>query len=42
VNANELMKSLFVNVTMDGRYFIALQSRKMRWGVWRRFFNPGP
>ena len=32
-NADELMKSIFLNVTKDGRYFIALQSRKLRWGV---------
>jgi len=27
------MKSIYVNVTRDARYFIALQSRKMRYGV---------
>jgi hypothetical protein len=33
VNADEKMKSLMVNVTRDSRYFIALQSRKLRYGV---------
>ena len=33
VNADEKMKSIYVNVTRDARYFIALQSRKMRYGV---------
>jgi len=33
VNADEKMKSIFVNVTRDARYFIALQSRKIRYGV---------
>ena len=33
VNADEKMKSLIVNVTRDSRYFIALQSRKLRYGV---------
>lgn len=30
-NANEVMKSIVLNVTKDGRYFIALQSRAMRY-----------
>ena len=33
VNADEKIKSVYVNVTRDGRYFIALQSRKIRYGV---------
>jgi len=33
VNADEKMKSIYVNVTRDARYFIALQSRKIRYGV---------
>lgn len=33
VNANEKMKSIYVNVTRDARYFIALQSRKIRYGA---------
>ena len=33
VNADEKMKSIYVNVTMDARYFIALQSRKIRYNV---------
>mmetsp|Transcript_49320 Transcript_49320/g.77047 ORF Transcript_49320/g.77047 Transcript_49320/m.77047 type:complete len:295 (+) Transcript_49320:496-1380(+) len=33
INANEKLKSIHVNVTRDGRYFIALQSRKIRYNV---------
>ncbi|EKX36293.1 hypothetical protein GUITHDRAFT_117521 [Guillardia theta CCMP2712] len=33
INANEKVKSINVNVTQDGRYFIALQSRKERYSV---------
>jgi hypothetical protein len=33
VNADEKMKSIHVNVTMDARYFVALQSRKIRYNV---------
>ncbi|KAJ1488354.1 hypothetical protein T484DRAFT_1616713, partial [Baffinella frigidus] len=33
VDANETMKSIFINVTKQGRYFIALQSRELRYGV---------
>jgi len=33
INANEKVKSIHVNVTQDGRYFIALQSRKERYSV---------
>lgn len=33
LDANENMKSIVVNVTRDARYFIALQSRSIRYGV---------
>ena len=33
VNADEKIKSIYVNVTHDARYFITLQSRKIRYGV---------
>eukprot|EP00291_Cryptomonas_curvata_P018422 CAMPEP_0172174940 /NCGR_PEP_ID=MMETSP1050-20130122/13944_1 /TAXON_ID=233186 /ORGANISM="Cryptomonas curvata, Strain CCAP979/52" /LENGTH=294 /DNA_ID=CAMNT_0012846973 /DNA_START=528 /DNA_END=1413 /DNA_ORIENTATION=+ len=33
LDANENMKSIVVNVTRDARYFIALQSRSLRYGV---------
>ena len=33
VNADEKIKSIYVNVTRDARYFVALQSRKLRYGV---------
>mmetsp|Transcript_46513 Transcript_46513/g.123462 ORF Transcript_46513/g.123462 Transcript_46513/m.123462 type:complete len:156 (-) Transcript_46513:1740-2207(-) len=33
IDANENIKSIVVNVTRDARYFIALQSRRMRYGV---------